>query len=204
MSGGIRVLMGALMLVLAGPALAQTGAAPVSKPAVKPVPAPASGAATSPADASGPTIVVETSKGTFEITTFPDTAPKTVAHITALAKRGFYNGQRVHRMIPGFVVQFGDPLSKDMGQREMWGTGDSGKPIGVAEMSKVHRHDKKGMVAIAHGGNVAKTGDSQMYITLAPQPQLDADYPVFGEVTSGLDVVEKLQVLDVVKRVSVK
>jgi cyclophilin family peptidyl-prolyl cis-trans isomerase len=193
MSGGIRVLVSALVLALAVPALAQTGAAPASKPSQ-----PARAAA------AGPTIAVETSKGSFEITTFPDTAPKTVAHIAALAKRGFYNGQRVHRMIPGFVVQFGDPLSKDMGQREMWGTGDSGKPIGVAEMSKVHRHDKKGMVAIAHAGNVAKTGDSQMYITLAPQPQLDADYPVFGEVTSGLDVVEKLQVLDVIKRVIVK
>lgn len=197
MNRRIGVVSGVAMLVLAGHAWAQTGAAPATKPALKPT-APAAAAT------SGPTIVVETSKGTFEFKTFPDTAPKTVAHIVSLAKRGFYNGQRVHRMIPGFVVQFGDPLSKDMSQREMWGTGDSGKPIGVAEMSKAHRHNKKGMVAMAHGGDASKTADSQMYITLAPQPQLDADYPVFGEVTSGLDVVDKLQVLDVIKRVTVK
>jgi cyclophilin family peptidyl-prolyl cis-trans isomerase len=172
--------------MLSVPAVAQ-------KPAAK---------AAAPADA--PHLVVETSRGVFEIETFTDTAPKTVAHIVTLVKRGFYNGLRVHRVVPGFVVQFGDPLTRDMGKRELWGTGDSGKPIGVAEMSKQHTHSKKGMVAMAHAGDPRTTADSQFYITLAAQPQLDSNYPVWGEIVSGMDVVEKTQELDVIKKISVK
>ena len=189
----IGVVTGALWLALASHAFAQTGAAPARKPAAKPA------APVTPA-----TLVVETSRGVFEIETFPDTAPKTVAHIVALVKKGFYNGLRVHRVGPGFVVQFGDPLSRDMAKRELWGTGDSGKPIGVAEMSKQHTHDKKGMVAMAHAGDPRTTADSQFYVTLAPQPQLDSNYPVWGQITSGMDVVEKTQELDVIKKISVK
>src|SRR5687768_18211082 len=152
----IRYFGAALMLaLLSGSAAAQTPAAP----------APAG---------TGPTIVVETTRGSFEFVTFPDTAPKTVAHIVALVKRNFYNGQRIHRVVPGFVLQFGDPLTRDMTKKELWGSGNSGKPIGVAEMSKTHTHDKKGMVAMAHSGDPAKTADSQFYITLAPQPRLDS------------------------------
>jgi cyclophilin family peptidyl-prolyl cis-trans isomerase len=73
-------------------------------------------------------------------------------------------------------------------------------------MSKTHTHDKKGMVAMAHSGDPAKTADSQFYITLAPQPRLDSNYPVFGQVTSGMEVVEAIKQEDlvVIKRVSVK
>jgi len=156
-----------------------------------------------PAAGKGPTIVVETSRGTFEFVTFPDTAPKTVAHITGLVKKNFYTGQRIHRVVPGFVAQFGDPQTRDMTKKAMWGTGGSGTPIGVAEISKTHTHDKKGMVAMAHSGDPAKA-DSQMYVTLAPQPRLDSGYTVFGEVTSGMDVVEKIQQGDVIKKMTVK
>lgn len=193
MIGRIGVVAGALGLALAGHALAQTGVAPARKPAVKP------GAAVAAA-----TLVVETSRGVFEIETFPDTAPKTVAHIVALVKRGFYNGLRVHRVVPGFVVQFGDPFTRDLAKRDLWGTGDSGKPIGAAEMSKAHTHDRKGMVAMAHSGDPRTTADSQFYITLAPQPQLDSNYPVWGQIASGMDIVEKTQELDVIKKISVK
>jgi cyclophilin family peptidyl-prolyl cis-trans isomerase len=189
----IGMITGALLLALASQAFAQTGAAPARKPAAKP------GAAVAAA-----TLVVETSRGVFEIETFPDTAPRTVAHIVALVKKGFYNGLRVHRVVPGFVVQFGDPFTRDMAKRDLWGTGDSGKPIGVAEMSKQHTHDKKGMVAMAHGGDPRTTADSQFYITLAPQPQLDSNYPVWGQIVSGMDIVEKTQELDVIKKISVK
>src|SRR5579862_9338404 len=100
------------------------------------------------AQATGPTIVVETSRGTFEFETFTDTAPKTVAHIVALVKRNFYTGQRIHRVVPDFVVQFGDPQTRDMTKKDRWGTGGSGAnaaiaPVGVAEISKKHTHDKK-------------------------------------------------------------
>ena len=77
----------------------------------------------------------ETAKGTFEIETYPNEAPKTVEHILALVQRNFYNGLRIHRVVPGFVVQFGDPQTRDMTKRDSWGTGGSGKPIGVAEIS---------------------------------------------------------------------
>lgn len=183
----IRYFNAMLMLALfSGSAAAQ---APAAAPAAAP--------------ATGPTVVVETSRGTFEFVTFPDTAPKTVAHIVALVKKNFYNGQRIHRVVAGFVVQFGDPNTRDLTKKEMWGSGGSGTPIGVAEMSKVHTHDKKGMVAMAHAGNPAKA-DSQMYVTLSARPQLDKDYTVFGEITSGMDIVEKTVQDDVIKRVTVK
>lgn len=199
----IGIVAGALMLALvAGSASAQSGAAPAPKP-----PAPTA------AMAAGPTITVETARGTFAFETFPDTAPKTVAHIVALAKKGFYKGQRIHRVVPGFVVQFGDPQTRDMTKKAMWGTGGSGSPIGVAEISpdpdgngpllRKHSHDKKGMIAMAHAGDAAKA-DSQMYVTLAPQPRLDSGYTVFGQITSGMDVVEQIQEGDVIKNVTVK
>ena len=75
------------------------------------------------AQPAGPVIVVETTKGTFEVETFPAEAPKTVAHILELVKRGFYDGQRVHRALPGFLVQWGDPRSKDLSRETDWGRG---------------------------------------------------------------------------------
>ena len=162
---------------------------------------PAAPAAPKPA-AAGPVLVIETVKGTIEIEMYPNEAPKTVEHIVALAKRNFYNGQRIHRMVPGFVVQFGDPQTRDVSKRESWGSGSSGRAIGVAEVNPKHTH-KLGAVAMAHAGD-PRQADSQMYIALAPQPRLDKDYTVFGQVISGMDVAQKLAVMDVLKRVTVK
>jgi cyclophilin family peptidyl-prolyl cis-trans isomerase len=147
-------------------------------------------------------IVVETSKGTLVFETFPNEAPKTSAHIVALVQRGFYDGQRVHRALPGFLVQFGDPQTRDPGKRELWGRGDaasSGTPIGVAEITKKRLH-QAGAVGVAHIGNPAKA-DSQIYITLAPRPDLDGQYAVFGQVVDGQDVPARLQVGDEIRRV---
>src|SRR5215203_5066930 len=111
-----------------------------ARPAAKsgaPPTAPAA-AAVKPTPGAGPVIVVETSKGAFEFETYPDDAPKTVANILALTKKGFYNGQRFHRVVPGFVIQAGDPQTRDMTKRDQWGRGmgaGSGKPVGVAEFS---------------------------------------------------------------------
>lgn len=149
---------------------------------------------------AGPILVVETVKGSIEIETYPNEAPKTVEHIVALARRNFYNGHRVHRVVSGFVVQFGDPQSRDMTKRDRWGSQGSGNAIGVAEIKRPHR---AGSVAIAHPGD-PRQGDSQMYITFAPQPELDRNFTVFGQVISGMDVVQKLAVNDVVRRVTVK
>jgi cyclophilin family peptidyl-prolyl cis-trans isomerase len=152
--------------------------------------------------AAGPALVVETVKGTFQIELYPMEAPKTVEHIVALAKRNFYNGHRVHRVVKGFVVQFGDPQSRDMTKRDRWGSQGSGRAVGVAEMNPRRRH-RVGAVAAAHAGD-PRQADSQMYIVLAPQPKLDGRFTVFGQVTSGMDVVQKLTVNDIIRRVTAK
>ena len=152
-----------------------------------------------------PVIVVETSKGTLAFETFPNEAPKTVAHIVALVRKGFYDGQRVHRALAGFIVQFGDPQTRDLALRDYWGRGDaasSGTPIGVAEITNKRLH-QAGAVGIAHMGNPAK-GDSQIYITLAPRPDLDGQYAVFGRVIEGRDVPARLEVGDEIRRVYVR
>ena len=150
-----------------------------------------------------PVLVVETADGTFEIETYPDEAPRTVEHVVALVNRRFYNGQRIHRVVEGSVVQFGDPQTRDMTRQAQWGSQGSGNPIGVSEVSPERNH-RLGSVAMAHPGGDPGRADSQMYISFAPQPALDADYTVFGQVTSGMDVVRDLEVTDIIRSVTVK
>jgi cyclophilin family peptidyl-prolyl cis-trans isomerase len=157
--------------------------------------------AASGAQTAGPVVVVETARGTFSFETFPNDAPLTVAHIVALVSSGFYDGQRVHRAVPGFVVQFGDPQSRDLAKRELWGRGPaaaSGKPIGAVELTKRRVH-VKGAVGVAHMGDPGKA-DSQIYITLANRPDLDGQYVVFGQVIGGDEVPAALQPGDVITR----
>lgn len=153
---------------------------------------------------AGPVIVVETSKGTFSFETYPDEAPKTVAHVVELVKRGFYDGQRFHRVAPGFVIQWGDPQSQDLTKEADWGRGaaaSSGKAVGVAEITKKRTHTK-GALAMAHPG-IPALADSQMYVTLANRPDLNGKYTVFGHIISGDDVPEKIQKGDVIRKVYV-
>jgi peptidyl-prolyl cis-trans isomerase B (cyclophilin B) len=182
-------------------------------PAAKPVPvppqgAPARGTAAPPAAAprrspgAGPIIVFETVKGSFEVETYPNEAPKTVEHILALVKRNFYNGLRIHRFEPGFVVQWGDPQTRDMTKRELWGTDGSGKSIGVSEVSPKRPH-QTGAVAAAYARD-PRNADSQIYVVLSPQPQLNKGYTVFGQVISGMEVVTQLRVPDVIRRATIK
>jgi cyclophilin family peptidyl-prolyl cis-trans isomerase len=161
----------------------------------------------SPASAqpAGPVIVVETSKGTFEFETYPADAPKTVTHILELVKRGFYDGQRVHRALPEFLVQWGDPRSREPGREADWGRGpeaSSGQPVGASEIRRQHQHTR-GAVALAHQGNPAR-GDSQIYVTLADRPDLNNRYAVFGHVTAGDDVPARLERGDLIVRMYVK
>lgn len=151
---------------------------------------------------AGPVIVVETSRGVFEFETYPAEAPKTVGRIVELVKQRFYNGMRIHRVVPGFVIQWGDPQTRDMTKKDRWGTGGSGKPIGAAEITRTRTH-VLGAVAMAHAGDPSKA-DSQMYVTLAAVPRLNGQYTVFGKITSGMDVVQKIQAEDVIKRMTVK
>lgn len=176
-----------------------------SKPAVAaPAPKPAVTPSTSPG--TGPILVMETVKGTMEIETYPEDAPKTVAHIVALVKKGFYNGVRFHRVVPNFVIQGGDPQSRDMTKRDLWGIAGpqsgSGKPIGVAELSKRRLH-RIGAVAMAHAGD-PRLADSQFYIVIGPASHLDGRHVVFGQVIAGTDVPAKIQAADAIKKVSLK
>ncbi len=167
--------------------------------------APAQAQAARPSAGAGPVLVVETVKGAFEFETYPNEAPKTVAHILELVNRRFYNGLRFHRVVPGFVIQVGDPQTRDMTKRDSWGRGaaaTSGHQIGVAEITKKRTH-VKGAVAMAHAGDAAMA-DSQFYVTLAAQPKLDGKYTVFGKVISGMDVLPKIEVGDVIRKISVR
>ena len=153
---------------------------------------------------AGPVIVLETAKGTIEFETYPDEAPKTVAQIVSLVKRNFYNGQRFHRADTGFgLIQIGDPQSRNVLMREWWGRAGSGKPIGVAEITKKRRH-VRGAVGMAYPGTDPRSADSQFFIDTKPHPEWDAKYTVFGRVINGMDVVDKIQVSDVLKKAYVK
>jgi cyclophilin family peptidyl-prolyl cis-trans isomerase len=156
-----------------------------------------------PSPGAGPIIDIETTKGTIEMETYPNEAPKSVAHIVDLVRHNFYNAQRVHRVVPGQLVQFGDPLTKDLSKADYWGTGGSGRPIGVNETNPRRKH-LVGTVALANEGGDPRTSDSQMYIMLIPQPKYDGHYIVIGRVLTGMDVVRKLVKGDIIRRVSVK
>jgi cyclophilin family peptidyl-prolyl cis-trans isomerase len=147
-------------------------------------------------------IVVETTQGTFAFELYAREAPVSVAHIEQLVKERFYDGQRVHRVLPGALVQFGDPQSRDLERRAQWGRGiaaSSGSPIGVAEFSTRHKH-VAGAVGLAHLGNPG-LADSQLYVMLAPRPELDGQYVVIGQVVEGGEVPSKLQPGDQLLRV---
>jgi peptidyl-prolyl cis-trans isomerase B (cyclophilin B) len=152
-----------------------------------------------------PTIVVETTQGTFVFETYSKEAPVSVAHVVDLVKAGFYDGQRVHRAVSGFIVQFGDPQTRDLEKQYTWGRGadaSSGKPIGVAEISTKHKNIAFA-VGLAHMGEPAKA-DSQLYVLLDTRPELDGQYAVIGQVVEGQDVLARLQVGDQIKRVFVR
>lgn len=127
-------------------------------------------------------VEMKTSMGTFKFKLYPDKAPVTVARIKELVNSGFYNGIIFHRVIDNFMIQGGDPTGT--------GTGGSGKKI-PDEFTGGLKHNKEGMVAMAHSA-APDSQDSQFYITLAPQPHLDNQYTVFGEIISGMDVVKKI------------
>jgi cyclophilin family peptidyl-prolyl cis-trans isomerase len=156
------------------------------------------GAALAQAPAPGPTGGIETSTGTITIETYPSEAPKTVANFLGLVKSTFYNRQHFHRA-ESFVIQVGDPSSKDLAKKDVWGRRGNGEPLGVAEISKKLTH-KKGAVGMAHAGDATKA-DSQFYIKARRFPKANV---IFGQVTSGMDVVDKIEVGDTVKRMYIK
>lgn len=139
-----------------------------------------------------PKWIIETKHGKIEIEFYPKDAPKTVARIKELTKKGFYNGLSFHRVEPGFVVQGGDPLGN--------GTGGSGQNL-PAEFNK-NKH-VEGTVAMARAMD-PNSADSQFYICLGAAPHLDNNYTVFGQVKKGMDAVKKIGVGDKMTKVSLK
>jgi len=154
------------------------------------------------APAAGPVVVIETNKGAITMELFPSEAPKTVANFLKLVKSNFYNRQHFHRADPGMVIQVGDPDSKDLKNKDTWGTRGNREPIGVAEISKKLKH-KRGTVGMAHSGDPTKA-DSQFYIAIGKKKIPEGKYAIFGQVTSGMDVVDKIEVGDTIKRMYVK
>jgi peptidyl-prolyl cis-trans isomerase B (cyclophilin B) len=152
--------------------------------------------------AAGPVVALETDKGVIEIQTFPEDAPKTVANFVALVKKNFYRGQRFHRVEKGLLIQIGDPQSRSMLNIDYWGRGNSGTPIGVAEISKTRRN-VRGAVALAHTGSAADA-TSQFYILLRDSPSLNGKFAVFGQVINGLDVAAKIERADRLKNASMR
>lgn len=137
-------------------------------------------------------LVIETKYGPIEIEFYPTEAPKTVSRIKELTETGFYNGLSFHRVVPGFVVQGGDPSGD--------GTGGSGKKL-EAEFN-THQHIE-GTVAMARATD-PNSADSQFYISLGRHPHLDKSYTVFGQVVKGMDAVKQIRQGDKMSKVYLK
>ena len=142
---------------------------------------------------------IVTSKGTLVAELYDKDAPGTVANFEKLANSGFYDGTRFHRVIRDFVIQGGDPLSKDPGNPRV-GTGGPGWKIKCETAGNPHKH-KAGSLSMAHAGK--DTGGSQFFIAHSPQPHLDGVHTVFGAVTDGMDVVMQIKQGDVVNSIRV-
>lgn len=132
-------------------------------------------------DTANPVVKIETTLGAIVIELFPKEAPKTVENFLTLAKKGYYDGIIFHRVIPGFMIQTGDPT----------GTGTGGPGYMFAdEFSKSLRHDRPGRLSMANSG--PGTNGSQFFITHGPTPHLDDRHSIFGQVIEGQEVVTKI------------
>ncbi len=129
-----------------------------------------------------------TNMGSFTIAFDPQLAPNTVANFEKLASSGFYNKVKFHRIIAGFMIQGGDPLSKDDSQQSAWGTGGPGYQF--ADEITPDSKNVIGAVAMANSG--PNTNGSQFFINVANNDYLDGHYSVFAHVTSGYDIVSKI------------
>jgi peptidyl-prolyl cis-trans isomerase A (cyclophilin A) len=127
------------------------------------------------------TATFETSEGTFKVELLEDKSPVTTKNFIDLAQKGFYNGTIFHRVIDNFMIQGGDPT----------GTGRGGPGYTIKdEFHKELKHDAPGLLSMANAG--PNTGGSQFFVTLVPTPWLDNKHAIFGRVTDGMDVVQKI------------
>lgn len=131
--------------------------------------------------------VLETNLGTIVVSFFPDKAPKHVAAFKKLVEDGFYEGTKFHRVIPGFMIQGGDPNTKS-GDRHLYGTGGPGYSIPAEFNDKRHT---RGVLSAARSSDPNSAG-SQFFLMVADAPHLDGQYSAFGEVVEGMDVVDAI------------
>ncbi|MBI4121203.1 MAG: peptidylprolyl isomerase [Parcubacteria group bacterium] len=135
------------------------------------------------------TVLIHTNKGDIEIALLSALAPKTVENFVTLAKSGFYDGVKFHRVIKGFMIQSGDPFSKDDALKDRWGTGGPG----YAFADEIHAENRNltGTIAMANAG--PNTNGSQFFINAADNTFLDTKHTVFGKVTKGMEVVREIE-----------
>src|SRR6476660_10403450 len=145
------------------------------------------------------TATIKTSKGTIVAELFDKEVPTTVQNFEKLANSNFYDGTRFHRVISNFMIQGGDPLSKDPNNPRA-GTGGPGYTIKCETSRNTHKH-VAGTLSMAHAGK--DTGGSQFFICHAPQKHLDGVHTVFGQVREGMDVVNSIKQNDIVTSIRV-
>jgi peptidyl-prolyl cis-trans isomerase B (cyclophilin B) len=145
------------------------------------------------------TATIETSRGTIIAELFDEEAPNTVANFEKLANSKFYDGTRFHRVISNFMIQGGDPYSRDPNDPRA-GTGGPGYTIKCETSRNVHKH-VTGTLSMAHAGK--DTGGSQFFVCHSPQSHLDGKHTVFGQVTSGQDVVNAIRKNDEITSIRV-
>jgi cyclophilin family peptidyl-prolyl cis-trans isomerase len=132
--------------------------------------------------------IISSNLGDIKLEFYPEHAPKTVENFRELANRGFYDGLIFHRIVPNFVIQGGDPNTRDLSNRTRWGTGGPGWNI-KAEFNK-NKHSR-GTLSMARSQDPDSAG-SQFFIVLKDSNFLDGQYTVFGRVISGIDIVDKI------------
>ena len=132
--------------------------------------------------------VIKTTEGEMVIEFWPDVAPKTVENFKTLAKKGFYDGTAFHRIVKGFMIQGGDPLTKDASMQARWGTGDPGYKIKAEFNDRPH---VRGVISMARSQHPDSAG-SQFFICLGDARFLDRNYTAFGKLIKGDDVLGKL------------
>ena len=147
-----------------------------------------------PPPVPGPKAIIKTKFGDIHLKLYPDVAPNHVGNFIKLAKSGFYDGTIFHRVIPGFMIQGGDPNTKNSLRKETYGQGgpkdEKGNPILLkAEFSDIPH--KRGIVSMARA-NEPDTAGSQFFIVVEPSPFLDGKYTAFGEVTKGLGIADRI------------
>lgn len=133
------------------------------------------------------TVTIQTNHGIIAFRLLPELAPETVRNFESLVRSGFYDGTLFHRVIPGFMIQGGDPNTKT-GNRSSWGTGGPGYTIKAEFNSRSHQ---RGIVSMARAQDPDSAG-SQFFIVTTDSSFLDRNYTVFGEVTEGMDVADKI------------